>query len=181
MKTDQWGSQTEPEVLRAIHELSAFQQTRGCDRPGWAEAGERWTASQSSAPRESKEGGVTQPKLILQVPEASAVLGPFPEKVGLAVLPPLEHLRGERAMRRCRGSPRARLWRRSAASARTRTLGRGPLRCRELLLVPRPVLQQRSQPVPAGQGPPVMGGTGMLMLSCTPQRREDSGTCGAPR
>lgn len=30
MKTDQWGSQTEPEVPRAIHELSAFQQTRGC-------------------------------------------------------------------------------------------------------------------------------------------------------
>lgn len=45
---------------------------------------------------EAKKGGVTQPELVLQVPEAGAVLGPFPEKVGLAVLPPLEHLRGGR-------------------------------------------------------------------------------------
>lgn len=39
-----------------------------------------------------RRGGITQPELILQVPEADPVLGPFPEKVSLAVLPPLEDL-----------------------------------------------------------------------------------------
>lgn len=68
----------------------------GADGPGWTESGGGWAAGRSSTPRGSKKGGVTQPELILQVPEAGAVLGPFPEKVGLAVLPPLEHLRGGR-------------------------------------------------------------------------------------
>lgn len=68
----------------------------GADGPGWTESGGGWAAGRSSTPRGSKKGGVTQPELVLQVPEAGAVLGPFPEKVGLAVLPPLEHLRGGR-------------------------------------------------------------------------------------
>lgn len=39
-----------------------------------------------------KQRGVTQPKLILQVPKANAVLSPFPEKIRLAILPSLEYL-----------------------------------------------------------------------------------------
>ena len=46
--------------------------------------------------KEKQHGGVTQPKLILQVPEANLILCPLPEEISLAILPSLEHLPRDR-------------------------------------------------------------------------------------
>lgn len=40
----------------------------------------------------TKNEGLTQPKLVLQVPKANPVICPFSEEVGQPILPPLEDL-----------------------------------------------------------------------------------------
>lgn len=118
-------------------------------------------------PRESG-AGVTQPKLVLQVPEAGAVLRPLPEKVGLAVLPPLEHLGGEReeaGLRKVAGSE---------FSILGDKLGQGALPGRAGVCTAGRSLDDAA-PSPGAEAPTERPAV-MLTPTCTQQCRKDSDT-----